>query len=104
MQDAATPEAAALPPLPPTGSPADAPLARIETSFVRSLFGESGDVSSMRAVFVLATLLIVLAWAVISVHAGALQPLPESIVAALGILTGGKLWQNSQEASSSKSE
>jgi hypothetical protein len=70
----------------------------VEQGFLRSMLGDGdGNISSMRVVFFIVALIIALTWAVISIRAGALQPLPSGVPSILAILTGGKLWQNSQE-------
>lgn len=109
-----SPEAAALPPLPKPsdesrahtalGAGACAP-ANPAPRFLRSMLGDgAGNVSAMRVVFVLAVLIVTLTWAIISVRAGVLQPLPGGVPAVIAILTGGKLWQNGQENDLSDSE
>lgn len=72
--------------------------------FLRSALGDGeGNVSAFRVVFVLVAVIFAIAWAVVSIRAGALAPIPNGSALIFAILTGGKIIQNSQENGSQDS-
>ncbi len=61
--------------------------------WLQILTDAGGNPSSMRVAMLGSFLVVLAAWATISVQAHALQPLPESVVFLLSVLTGGKYAQ-----------
>ncbi|MDD5349487.1 MAG: hypothetical protein PHQ12_04675 [Chthoniobacteraceae bacterium] len=65
--------------------------------FSRLLSDAAGNPSSMRLLLLVSWGAVIVPWAVLSIRAGALQPLPESVVALLSLPLAGKLWQKRLE-------
>ena len=59
----------------------------------RVLSDAGGNVSSIRLAMLLGLLIVLGAWAVVSVQHGVLEPLPDSVFWLLTVLTGAKVGQ-----------
>ena len=73
-----------------------------EPVLTRILSDAGGNPSSMRLVMVLGVFVVLAAWATVSLQTHTLQPLPDSVVTLLSILTGGKLAQKMMEPKSTQ--
>jgi hypothetical protein len=60
---------------------------------------DNGDLSSIRLVLVLWAVGVFVAWAIASCSHRQLAPVPESVAAILGVLSGGKVLQRFRESS-----
>lgn len=61
------------------------------------LSSTDGDPSTMRIITLIGSLLIIGTWAFSSIKTGVLQPMDTGVLAALGVLIGGKVLQKGQE-------
>ena len=94
-----SPEAACLPAAEQIITPAlEGAILNAGTPLLRGILSDAaGNPSSMRVAMLLGVGVVLAAWACVSIQTRALQPLPDSVVTLLGILTGGKLAQKCLE-------
>lgn len=57
-------------------------------------------ISATRVVFIIWCLVVLAGWIIVSLHIGKLQPIPQSVVAVLGLLAGVKATQRLAEGKS----
>ncbi len=67
--------------------------------WIRDVLSTDGNQSSMRLVLLASWGCVLFVWTSLSIFHHAMQPIDGSVLALLGIGTGGKCWQNHVEAS-----